>query len=362
MAGAVGPSLGHRAQRLASTAAGLFAVSHWRARQDGRIARFVGPEPGPGPAVSAAADDAASRYPRPLLDVPELRRHAPRARAIHRAAVCVPVPADDGPSPFCNSGPPILVGDFNGTLPMARDEAEAARLPVPAHRVGEAVAAHGGECAILGPGPGLGPWAPGPGPGPRASGPGAPVSAAANDAEYLCNKRPCVEGPDWLRVVDRGAPGGMTGAQVAPPVGVLGWPAGGAAGAESGGEGPAWTVPRPLVGGPVGARPRRDRGLPVGAAGRLPAGPFWRSHYLTKFRASLPADPADSAVADPLDVGFAGGPEHPLWRASPPSPFLWARGAVAFPRASRTLWGQVARVDRATAAHAAVWRPPKDPG
>ena len=104
--------------------------------------------------------------------------------------------------------------------------------------------------------------------------------------------------------------------------------------------------------------------MPVGAAGRLPAGPFWRSPYWAAVsRAPLPADLAELAAADLLDLGFVGDPEHRLWRASPYSPALRARGAVAFPRASRVVsWGQVVRVDRATAAHAAVWRPPGDPG
>ena len=192
---------------------------------------------------------------------------------------------------------------------------------------------------------------------PRKQPAGGLDRAAAH--EIICNKRPRAEGPDWLRVENRGASGSRPGARGASPAGALVPPPGGAAGAGSVGA-PARTDA--ISAGPVGGPARRVQ-RPTEAL-RLPAGPYWRSQYWTSVsRPPLRADLAELAAADLPDLGWEGDPEHRLWAASPYGPIRRARGAAAFPRAPRSLhWGPVSRCDRDTAAHAALWRPPDDPG
>ena len=167
--------------------------------------------------------------------------------------------------------------------------------------------------------------------------------------ETICNKRPRAEGPLRLRRVSSSPPAGV-GVRGTPPAGVQGSPAGGAAG--------------PVVDEPVGIRPRRAIGVPVGVPGRLAAGPFWRTHYWEHVTsAPLRGDLVELAAANQLDTGLTGEPEHRLWRSSPYGPRIRLHGTERFPRDTPSVsWGPVSRVDRDTAAHAAVWQPPDDPG
>ena len=106
--------------------------------------------------------------------------------------------------------------------------------------------------------------------------------------------------------------------------------------------------------------------MPVGVPGprAVAEGPFWwHPEWIAATRNPAGADFAELAAADLPDVGWAGDPEHRLWRVSPYGPALRPKGACRWPRPDRALsWGPAVVLDRGTPARAALWQPPGDPG
>ena len=176
-------------------------------------------------------------------------------------------------------------------------------------------------------------------------------------------KRPRVYAAQAARWLDRVGSGGGARPGGAPPAGVRGPPSSGeAARTAPVGVPPGGAGPKGKGGGrPVGARPPRVRAPPLGG---LAAGPSWRAPvWEASTRDPTADDLVELAAADLPDNGLTGAPEHRLWRASPYGSVLRPRGVVAFPRPARRLtWGPVVNRERATAAQAAIWRRPDDPG